>query len=92
MLAANHRTEHGNPNGELGEGVKAEEDCNHIGRATISNNQSLLPPPGPELPGTNPPTKEYTWKDPSCICSRELPYLVSMGGVDLGSVEVPDPE
>jgi hypothetical protein len=32
--------------------------CNPIGRTTISTNQT---PPPPELPGTKPSTKEYTW-------------------------------
>jgi hypothetical protein len=54
MLAANHRTEHRNPNGGVRERTeRAEGVCNPIGRTTIS-----------ELPGTNPPTKEYTWRDP----------------------------
>jgi hypothetical protein len=33
--------------------------CNPIGKTTISTNQTP-----PELPGTQPPTKEYTWRDP----------------------------
>jgi hypothetical protein len=33
------------------------------GFAKLSTNQ--IPPPLPlELPGTKPPTKEYTWRDP----------------------------
>jgi hypothetical protein len=35
-----------------------EGDCNPIGRTTISTNLT------PELPGTKPPTKEYTWRNP----------------------------
>jgi hypothetical protein len=33
--------------------------CRPIGRTTISTKQ----PRTPELPGTKPPTKEYTWRD-----------------------------
>jgi hypothetical protein len=39
---------------EKTEGV--EKVCNPIGRTTISTNQTP-----PELPGTKPSTKEYTW-------------------------------
>jgi hypothetical protein len=38
----------------------AEGVFNPIGRTTISTNQT----PSAELPGTKPPTKEYTWRDP----------------------------
>jgi len=31
--------------------------CNTVGRTTISTNQTPL-----ELPGTDPPTNEYTWR------------------------------
>jgi hypothetical protein len=55
MLAANHWTEHGNPNGGVRERTEeAEGVCNSIGR-TISTTQT------PELPDTKPPTKGYTW-------------------------------
>jgi hypothetical protein len=39
----------------------AEGVYNPIGRRKISTNQIPCPP---ELPGTKPLTKEYTWKDP----------------------------
>jgi hypothetical protein len=53
-LTVNHRTEHGDPNGEVrGRTEGTEMDCNSIGR-TISTNQTF-----PELPGTKVPTKEY---------------------------------
>ena len=62
MLAANHWTEHGDPNGGVRERTKGAEGVyNPIRRTTISTNQT---PPPPELPGTKPPTKEYTWRDP----------------------------
>jgi hypothetical protein len=59
MLAANHWTERGDPNGGVrGKTEGAEGVCNPKGR-TILINQML-----PEFPGTKPPTKEYTWRDP----------------------------
>jgi len=60
MLATNHRTEQGDPNG--GDRAKtegAEGVCNLIGRNTISINQNP-----PELPGTKPLINEYTWRGP----------------------------
>jgi hypothetical protein len=75
MLVGIYWTENGDPNGGVRgrtEGVKGV--CNHTGR-TLSTNQ--IPP---EFPGTKPPTKEN-------ICSRGLPYMASMGGEVLGSVE-----
>jgi len=60
MLAANHRTENGVPNGGIRKRTQgAEEVCTHLGRTTISANQTP-----PELSGTKPPTKEYTWSNP----------------------------
>jgi hypothetical protein len=39
MLAANHRTEPGNPNGKVREKTEgAEVVCNPIGKTTISTN------------------------------------------------------
>jgi hypothetical protein len=64
MLAVNNLTEHWDPNGGVMECTEgAEGVCNPIGRATISTNHTPHPPP-PELPGSKPPTKEYTWSDP----------------------------
>lgn len=49
MVAANHWTEQGNPNGGVREKSEgAERVCNTIGRITISTNQSP-----PEVPRTN---------------------------------------
>jgi hypothetical protein len=55
-------TEYGVPNGIPIGGVRernegAERVCIPIGRTIISANKT---PPHPELPGTKPPTKEYT--------------------------------
>jgi hypothetical protein len=67
MLEANHWTEHRDPSGGIkrrAEGV--ERVCNLIGRTTISTNQN--PPPHHHhhqgIPGTKPPTKENTCRDP----------------------------
>jgi hypothetical protein len=63
MLAANHRTEHKIPNGGVRERTEGAEGVyNIIGSTTISTNQT--PPTPSELPGTKPPTKEYTWRGP----------------------------
>lgn len=52
MLAANHVTEHREPNGRVRERIEgAEGICIRIGGTTISTKQ--IPP---ELPGTKPPT------------------------------------
>jgi hypothetical protein len=58
MLAANCWTKNRDPVGGIRKRTKeAEGVCNPIGRTT---NQ-----PDPlEVPGTKPPTKEYTWRDP----------------------------
>jgi hypothetical protein len=59
ILAANHWTEHVDPN--VGVRRRTEGICNPIGRTIISTNQT----PPPQLnPGTKPPTKEYKWRDP----------------------------
>jgi hypothetical protein len=60
MSAANHWSEHRKPNGGVrGKTEGAEGVCNPIGNTIISTNQYP-----PELPSTEPPTKEYTCKDP----------------------------
>jgi hypothetical protein len=59
MYTANHWTESRDLNEEVrARTVGAEGVCNIIGRTTISTNQT------PNLPGTKPPTKEYTWRHP----------------------------
>ena len=60
MLSANHWTEHRIPNGGVRERTKgAERACSSM----VGSNPVNLPDPL-ELPGTGPPTKEYTWRDP----------------------------
>jgi hypothetical protein len=63
MLTANHRTGGETPREELKKGLKELNGvCNSIERTTISTNKT--PPLSPSLPGTKPPTKEYTWRNP----------------------------
>jgi hypothetical protein len=61
MLAANHWTECGFPNGGVRERTEGVEGVHNPIIKTISTNQ--LPPPHTEreLSGTKPSTKEYTW-------------------------------
>jgi hypothetical protein len=60
MLSANHLTEHRIPNGRTRERIQGAEGVySPIEGTTIWTNQYRL-----ELPGTKPPTKEYTWRDP----------------------------
>jgi hypothetical protein len=56
MLAAKHQTELRDPIGEVrSRTVGVEGVCDPIGRTIISTNRTLS-----KLPGTKPPTKEYT--------------------------------
>jgi hypothetical protein len=60
MLTAKHWTECGIPDGGVGEGTEGVGGvCSPMG---VSN--SVNQPDPPELPGTGPPTKECTWRDP----------------------------
>jgi hypothetical protein len=43
-------------------------------------------PPPPELPGTKPSTKKYTWRDP-WLQVHTLPCWTSVGGEALGPVK-----
>jgi hypothetical protein len=88
MLAGNHWTEHGVPDGEVRERTeRSEEVCSSIGGTKMSTNQT-------PFPGTKPPTKEYTHgvtHDSSDICSRGWPCQISMGGEALGPVQTQCP-
>jgi hypothetical protein len=77
MLVANHCTEHRDPNGGIGKSTEgAEGVCDHIGRTTISTNQNLLSSQGLN----HQPKKTHGgMHGSSYICSREWPYLSSMG-------------
>jgi hypothetical protein len=59
MLATNHWSEHRVPDREVRERIKGAE-----GFATHRKRNNINQPEPPELPGTKPPTKEYTWRDP----------------------------
>jgi hypothetical protein len=86
MLEANNWTEREVPKGGIRERTEGVEGvCNPIERATVSTNQT--PHHHPEHPGTKPPAKEYTWRDP-CISGRGWPCWTSMGGVALSPVKV----
>ena len=60
MLKANHWTEHRVPNGGIRERTVGAEGVANPFRKNNNINQ----PDPPELPGTKPPTKDYTWRDP----------------------------
>jgi hypothetical protein len=70
---------------ELGEGLKRAERVLQPHRKNSNINQ--LEPP--KLPGIKSPTKGYTedTHGSSWIYSRGLPYVASLGGELLGSVE-----
>jgi hypothetical protein len=80
-LAANHRTEHGDPNGGVRKKTeKGEEVYNPIGKTTISTNLTFQSSQGLNHQPKSTPAS-------SCICSRRLPYQASVGGEAFGSVE-----
>ena len=58
MLAANHLTEHGVPDGGFGEETEGVE-----GVSAPWEEQQCQGARPPQLPGTGPPTTEYTWRD-----------------------------
>jgi hypothetical protein len=89
MHRVKHQTEHGDPNAKVGARTEgAEGVCHSIGRTIILTNQTPQ-----KLPGTKPPTKEYTWAGvggtygSSWIYSRRWPYQASLGAAPLGPVE-----
>ena len=61
MLKANHWTEHEVSDGGVGEGTEGAEG---VLQPHGGGKQQCQPARPPELLGTGPPTKEYTWKDP----------------------------
>ena len=60
MLAANHWIERGVPDGVVGEGTEGTEG----GSLPCDGEQQCQQARPPDLQGTGPPTKEYTWRDP----------------------------
>jgi hypothetical protein len=86
MLAANHQSEHGDPNGGVrGMTERAEGVCNPIGRTTVltkgntQSSQGLNHQPKSSLGGIHAS---------SCLCSRGLSYLESVGEEALGPVKI----
>jgi hypothetical protein len=79
MLTANHWTEWGVPGGGVGEGTEgAEGVCNPMGESNSVNQ-----PDHPELQGTGPPTKEYTWSNTWPHMWQRMALLASVGGAAL---------
>jgi hypothetical protein len=78
MLVANHWTECRVPDGGVGEGNEgAEWVCSSMERVTVVKG-----PDFPELPGTGPPIKEYTWRNPwvQLHIWQRMTLFVSVGG------------
>jgi len=85
MLTVNHWTEHGDSIGGVQRRTeRAEGVCNPIGRTTKSTNQT---PQSSQGPNHHPKYTHGGTHGSICICSRGLPYLASVGGAILGSVE-----
>jgi hypothetical protein len=61
MLTANLWIKQGDPMEELEKGLK---ELMGFAIHRKNNNINQQNPPPPELPGTKPPTKEHTWRDP----------------------------
>jgi hypothetical protein len=56
MLATNHQTEKRDPNG----GIRGMTEGAELGLQPHRKNNTINQTDTPELPGTKPPTKEYT--------------------------------
>ena len=86
MLAANHWTKHGFPNGRVRERTEGTEGvCSPIGRTTISTNQSSQ--------GLNnqPKSTHVGTHGSSCKSSKGWPYPASIREEVLGTVKVQYP-
>ena len=78
MLAANHWTKPGVPNGRVSEMTEgAEGFCNPIGRKTVSTKQATQSSQGLSHQPRSTHGSSY-------ICSRELPCQATMEGKVLG--------
>jgi hypothetical protein len=76
MIADNHWTEHGVPNGRVrGRTEGAEGVCNSIGRTTILTNQTSQSSQGLNH---QPKSIHGGIHVSRCTCTRGLPYLASM--------------
>jgi hypothetical protein len=77
LFAANHWTVHRDPNGEVRERTQgAEGVCNPIGRITISTKQN---PQSSQGLNHQPKSTHERTHGYSCICSKEWPYMASIG-------------
>jgi hypothetical protein len=84
MLTENHLTKHRGWNGAImGRNEGAEGVYNPIGRTTISTNQK---PQSSQGLNHQPRSIYEGTHGSSCIRSRGLPYLASVGGETLGSI------
>ena len=85
IIAPNHQTEHGDPNGGIvGRIEESEGVCNSIGQTAISTNQTSQ-----SFLGLNY-QPEFTHGGSSgsrCILRRGGTYLVLVGGETLGHVK-----
>jgi len=85
IFAANHQTDHGDPNrGGRTRTGGAEGVCDLIGGTLILTKQISQSSPGL----INKPKRTHV---SSCICSRGLSYLASVGGEALGPVKAQCP-
>ena len=77
MIVANHWTQPGVPNEQLEKGLKELK-----GFATHRRSNNIKkpdpPPTTPGLPGTKPPSKEYTWRESMTLAT----YVAEDGLVD----------
>jgi hypothetical protein len=74
MLTDNLWTEHRLPSGVPSGGVRKKTEGAERGLQPHRKNNNINQPDTPELPGTKPPTKEYTWRSmaPSAYVPEDL--------------------
>jgi hypothetical protein len=86
MLTANHWTEHGIPDGGVGEGTEgAEGSCRPMREATASTSQKPQSSRGLDHQLKNIHGGTH---GSSCICGRGWPFWTLVGGVALGPVGI----
>jgi hypothetical protein len=84
IYTVKHWTECGDHNGEVrGRNVGAGGVCNFVGRPQYQPTR----PPSPKLPGTKPPTKEYTGIPIAPARYVAEDYLASLRGEPLDPME-----
>jgi hypothetical protein len=67
---------------ELDKGLKELQEF-----TTHKNNNNINQPDTSKLPWTEPPIKEYTWRDPWLLPHMYMTMLAPMGGDTLGPVK-----